>query len=58
MTNETMISTTDLGKQFRVRKTTTDAVTDLRPESHENSVTRVFPVLAETTATTDVLAEL
>ena len=29
MTNDTMISTRNLGKQFRVKKTTTDAVTDL-----------------------------
>ena len=32
MTNDTMISTTNLGKQFRVKKTTTDAVTDLNIE--------------------------
>ena len=45
----------DLGYSVLV---VTDAVTDLRAEAHENSVTRVFPVLAETTATADVLAEL
>ena len=32
MTNDTMISTSNLGKQFRVKKTTTDAVTDLNIE--------------------------
>lgn len=32
MTNDTMISTTGLGKQFQVKKTTTDAVTDLSIE--------------------------
>lgn len=32
MTNDTMISTSDLGKQFRVRKTTTDAVIGLNIE--------------------------
>jgi len=45
----------DLGYSVLV---VTDAVTDLRAESHENSVTRVFPVLAETTATSDILADL
>ena len=35
-----------------------DAMTDLRAESHEHSVTRVFPVLAETGTTADILALL
>jgi nicotinamidase-related amidase len=35
-----------------------DAMTDLRAESHENSVTRVFPVLGETGSTVDILALL
>src|SRR6187431_1976568 len=36
----------------------TDAITDLRAESHENSVTRVFPVLAQTATTAEILAAL
>ena len=35
-----------------------DAMTDLRAESHEHSVTRVFPVLGETGSTADILALL
>jgi nicotinamidase-related amidase len=35
-----------------------DAVTDLRVESHEHSVTAVLPVLAETGSTADILAFL
>ncbi|WP_028462714.1 isochorismatase family protein [Nocardia sp. 348MFTsu5.1] len=33
----------------------TDAVTDIRPETHANSVERIFPLLAETGTTADVL---
>jgi len=33
----------------------TDAITDMRAESHENSVARVFPVLGETATTADVV---
>lgn len=36
----------------------TDAITDLRIESHENSVTRVFPALAQTATTEQILAAL
>ena len=32
-----------------------DAITDVRPESHENSVSRVFPALGETGTVADVL---
>jgi isochorismate hydrolase len=35
-----------------------DAMTDVRAESHEHSVTRVFPVLGETGSTADILALL
>jgi nicotinamidase-related amidase len=35
-----------------------DAMTDLRTESHENSVTRIFPRLGETGTTREVLALL
>ena len=35
-----------------------DAITDLRAESHDHSLARVFPVLAETGSTADVLAAL
>jgi nicotinamidase-related amidase len=36
----------------------TDAVTDLRAESHENSVTRVFPALGQTGTTAELLEAL
>ncbi len=36
----------------------TDAVTDLDPATHENSVTRVFPKLGETGSTAEILALL
>ena len=36
----------------------TDAITDMRIEAHENSVTRIFPVLGETGTTEDVLAAI
>jgi nicotinamidase-related amidase len=36
----------------------TDAMMDLRPESHDNSVSLVFPKLGETGATADILALL
>jgi nicotinamidase-related amidase len=35
-----------------------DAMTDIRAEAHENSVTRIFPVLAETGTADDVLGLL
>jgi nicotinamidase-related amidase len=35
-----------------------DAVTDLRPESHENSITRVFPVLGQVATTAEIVAVL
>jgi nicotinamidase-related amidase len=35
-----------------------DAMTDLRPETHENSVTRIFPRLGETGTTEDVIGLL
>jgi len=35
-----------------------DAMTDLRPETHENSVTRIFPRLGETGTTEDVISLL
>jgi len=34
----------------------TDAMTDLRAEAHDNSVSRIFPVLGETGTTCDILA--
>ncbi len=36
----------------------TDAMTDLNPESHEHSCTRIFPRLGETGTTQDVLSML
>lgn len=36
----------------------TDAVADLNAEAHENSVTRIFPRLAETTSTDELLAKI
>ncbi len=36
----------------------TDAMTDLRPEAHDNSVGRIFPRLGETGATDEILALL
>jgi len=36
----------------------TDAITDLRAESHENSVGRVFPALSQTATTAELLAVL
>jgi nicotinamidase-related amidase len=36
----------------------TDAVTDIQAESHENSISRVFPALAQTTLTGDIVAAL
>jgi nicotinamidase-related amidase len=36
----------------------TDAMTDMRPEAHENSVERVFPRLGETATTDAILALL
>ncbi|MET0860021.1 MAG: isochorismatase family protein, partial [Microbacterium sp.] len=36
----------------------TDAITDLRMESHDASVTRVFPVLALTGSTAEIIAAL
>jgi nicotinamidase-related amidase len=36
----------------------TDAITDLDPEAHRNSVERVFPKLGETGTTSDVLDRL
>lgn len=35
-----------------------DAVTDMRPEAHENSVTRVFPILGETGTSAEIVAAL
>jgi nicotinamidase-related amidase len=34
----------------------TDAMTDMRPEAHENSVQRIFPRLGETATTDEILA--
>jgi nicotinamidase-related amidase len=34
----------------------TDAMTDIRAESHDNSVSRVFPILGQTGTTSDILA--
>lgn len=36
----------------------TDAMTDMSPEAHENSVTRIFPRMAETGTTDEILALL
>ena len=36
----------------------TDAMTDRSAEAHENSVTRIFPRLGETTTTADILADI
>lgn len=36
----------------------TDAMTDMSAEAHENSVRRIFPLLAETGTTADVLSRL
>ena len=36
----------------------TDAMTDMRPEAHENSVQRIFPRLGETATTDEILALL
>lgn len=33
-----------------------DAMTDPRPEAHDNSVTRIFPILGETATTSDILS--
>jgi nicotinamidase-related amidase len=35
-----------------------DAMTDLSPEAHANSVTRIFPKLGETAATLEILDRL
>jgi nicotinamidase-related amidase len=35
-----------------------DAITDFRAESHENSVTRIFPVLGQTGSTAEIVAQL
>lgn len=36
----------------------TDAMTDLNPEAHDNSVRRIFPRLGETGAAADIVALL
>ena len=36
----------------------TDAMTDLRPEAHDNSVRRIFPRLGETATTDEIIALL
>jgi len=33
-----------------------DAMTDMRAEAHDNSVSRIFPILGETGATSDIIA--
>jgi len=33
-------------------------MTDLRTESHENSLARIFPVLGETATTSEIIAHL
>ena len=35
-----------------------DAISDMRAEAHENSVTRIFPMLGETGTTADIVALL
>ena len=35
-----------------------DAITDMRAEAHENSVTRIFPILGETVTSAEVVAAL
>ena len=35
-----------------------DAISDMRAEAHENSVTRIFPILGETGTTADIVALL
>jgi nicotinamidase-related amidase len=35
-----------------------DAMTDIRAESHENSLTRVFPLLGQTGTTSEIVAQL
>ncbi len=35
-----------------------DAMTDMAPEAHENSLTRIFPRLGETGATQEIIAKL
>ena len=34
----------------------TDAMTDLNPDAHQNSLQAIFPNLGETTSTTEVIA--
>ena len=34
----------------------TDAISDMRAEAHENSVTRIFPILGQTATTAELLA--
>ena len=36
----------------------TDAISDMRAEAHENSVTRIFPILGETATAAEVVAAL
>ena len=36
----------------------TDAMTDMNPDAHANSITRIFPRLGETGTTTDIIALL
>ena len=45
----------DLGYELVIAS---DAVTDLRPETHENSIQRIFPMLAQVATTGEILAAL
>jgi len=35
-----------------------DAISDMRAEAHENSVTRIFPILGETATAAEIVAQL
>ena len=45
----------DLGYEIVIAS---DAVTDLRAETHENSIQRIFPMLAQVATTAEILAAL
>jgi nicotinamidase-related amidase len=45
----------DLGYELVIAS---DAVTDLRSETHENSIQRIFPMMAEVATTGEILAAL
>ncbi|TYL54180.1 isochorismatase family protein [Agromyces mariniharenae] len=45
----------DLGYELVIAS---DAVIDLRPETHQNSLERIFPMLAKVATTTEILAAI